>query len=162
MQRRFVQPYCIFFRSTSSEPCFFAPGPKRAILSVSPPSGTLYQFFSLRPDPKRGFFPLFEYLSTKVCGETKYVPRFSLAGQTDTTFAPFELVQAPSESAFDVLSCDLPSFALVGRVIRPHPHHRHRYRRPTRNLRRRRRHERARRAAVGGAPVGSNPRYRHA
>ena len=48
-------------------------------------------------------------------------PRFSLAGQTDTTFAPFELVQAPSESAFDVLSCDLPSFARVGRILRPHP-----------------------------------------
>ena len=46
--------------------------------------------------------------------------RFSLAGQTHTTFAPLELVQAVSESAFDLLSCDLPSFARAGRVLRPH------------------------------------------
>ena len=46
--------------------------------------------------------------------------RFSLAGQTDTTFARVELVQAVSESAFDLLSCDLPSFARAGRVLRPH------------------------------------------
>eukprot|EP00964_Phaeocystis_antarctica_P048142 scaffold27879_cov40-Phaeocystis_antarctica.AAC.1 len=46
---------------------------------------------------------------------------FSGAGQTDTTFAPFELAQAVSESASDVLSCDLPSLARAGRVLRPHP-----------------------------------------
>ena len=34
---------------TRSEPCFFAPGPKRAILSLFPPSGTLYHFLSLCP-----------------------------------------------------------------------------------------------------------------
>ena len=47
--------------------------------------------------------------------------RFSLAGLTDTIFARVELVQAVSESAFDLLSCDLPSFARAGRVLRPHP-----------------------------------------
>ena len=46
--------------------------------------------------------------------------RFSLAGQTHTTFAPLELVQAVSESAFDLISCDLPSFARAIRVLRPH------------------------------------------
>ena len=47
--------------------------------------------------------------------------RFSLAGQTDTTFARVELVQAVSESTFDVLSCLLLSFAHAGHVLRPRP-----------------------------------------
>eukprot|EP00964_Phaeocystis_antarctica_P000899 scaffold513_cov71-Phaeocystis_antarctica.AAC.1 len=47
--------------------------------------------------------------------------KFYLAAQTDTTFAPLELVQAVSESAFDMLSCDLPGLARAGRVLRPHP-----------------------------------------
>ena len=42
----FVQPYSKSFRRTPSEPSFFAPGPKRALLRVFPPSGTLYHFMS--------------------------------------------------------------------------------------------------------------------
>ena len=35
--------------------------------------------------------------------------------------APLELVQAVSESTFDVLSCVLLSFARAGHVLRPQP-----------------------------------------
>ena len=52
----------------------------------------------VRPDPKRGFFPLFEYLSTKVCGD-KICPTISLAAATDTTYCTFRARSGPSERA---------------------------------------------------------------
>ena len=43
-------------------------------------------------------------------------PYFLWLGNRDTKFARVELVQAVSESAFDFLSGDLPSFARAGRA----------------------------------------------
>ena len=48
MQRRFVQPYCIFFRRTSSETAVSAHGDQTGTVREFPLSGTLYDFFSLR------------------------------------------------------------------------------------------------------------------
>ena len=69
----------------------------------------------VRPDPKREFFPLFEYLNTKVGGDNIFFQIFS-GSATDTTFARVELVRSVSESAFDFLSGDLPSFPRAGRA----------------------------------------------
>ena len=46
MQRRFVQPYCIFFRRTSSETAVSAHGDQTGTVREFPLSGTLYDFFS--------------------------------------------------------------------------------------------------------------------
>ena len=46
MQRRFVQPYCIFFRRTSSETAVSAHGDQTGTIREFPPSGTLYHFMS--------------------------------------------------------------------------------------------------------------------
>ena len=35
----------------------------------------------VRPDPKRAFFPFFEYLSTQVCEDIQYFPRFLWLGR---------------------------------------------------------------------------------
>ena len=46
MQRRFVQPYCIFFRRTSSETAVSAHGDQTGTIREFPLRGTLYHFFS--------------------------------------------------------------------------------------------------------------------